>query len=206
MCFYAEPAQFRNLGGRTLSTPLPASGNRNDDRFDVAVLRMSGKGLPPYPLVGKKALPYEMLSQKPPARNGDHHLLIGFPASQAKINRSDGTQTSGDWPIATTTISVDEYKHHRLEYGAHIAMPWKKRKILGRDMKRVNPIGLPGMSGSPLFRILDDDEEGADSGIEVVGVFIEHRKRSSILVATTAAIVVDMIAKLNTDRPLVPDA
>jgi hypothetical protein len=195
---YFNRKTFVDLRGTALKT-RPRNGNRADDHIDIGVILLKGECVPPFNDIGKRAMPSSMISDRRPPSTG-LYLMIGFPASKGRVNFAQDSHVSSCWPIIIGSAPGEAYSGKGLAPDTHILMPWNKRQVFGLDGKRINPSTFPGMSGSPVFRVLDGFEEGAEKGVELEGVFIEHRKASNVLVATRSFVVLDALSKL-AERP-----
>jgi hypothetical protein len=76
--FYSSPRIKRSLCGNLRLS--------KDDSLDVGVLKLSGEPTPPYYDVDKFAVNLSWLRPGLIPRNGKRFLIVGFPASQNKVN------------------------------------------------------------------------------------------------------------------------
>jgi hypothetical protein len=179
-CVFASDRILRKLEGDLQTTPIPEDGDRLNDHLDVGVLRMTGPGLPPYGALGKEAFPFDRLSQSKPAARR-RYLMIGYPWRKGGVNLSKLVQESAYWPIATRAILGSECKDKKFHPDAR------------PDGRKITPHALDGMSGSPLFSLIDHR-------VEIAGVFVTHRTFSSILLCTVSAVVRELIVTLRSRR------
>src|SRR5262245_6547907 len=83
---YVDPESKWRLSGRLYLTKIPEGQTRENDIFDVGVLRLEGAALPPYPAVDKVPLPVNALLPNALPREGKTYLIIGFPGSKSPVN------------------------------------------------------------------------------------------------------------------------
>lgn len=189
--FYVEKGTTRILSGRIAKSLSPNNGPRQTDRLDVAVLKLEGEGLPPYPGLGKRAMPMSMLLPSPLPRDDKQYLIVGFPSSKSKADRKNRQVNSQ--PISFRNISAPQSLYGELGVPpeTHIVLPLDLKKSVALDRK-IQPFVSPhGLSGSPMFALPKGWDKGGAT--PVAGVVIEHHQNERALVATDIAFVIEMI-------------
>jgi Trypsin-like peptidase domain len=189
--FYVDKAVTRMLSGRISKTLPPKDGPRTADHLDVAVLKLEGEGLPPYPGLSKRAMPISMLLPSALPRDDKQYLIVGFPSSKSKANRKDREVNSQPVSFRNISATLSQYGDLGVLPETHIVLPLDLKKTVASD-GTIKPFFSPhGLSGSPLFCLPQGWNKGGST--PVVGVVIEHHKNERAAVATDIALVVEMI-------------
>lgn len=191
--FYIAPGTIRKLTGHLLQTKLPSNGRRTSDRLDIGILRLEGPGLPPYPEVGKNAIPISELHPSALPRDDKQYLVIGFPETKSRVNPAALQITSE--PVSFRNISAPRSKYEELHVAdeSHIVLPLDLRHTLGANAEVQSFPKPSGLSGSPVWLLVDKHEQNPLPYFPVVGVAIEYHKESKALVATDIKIAVKLI-------------
>jgi hypothetical protein len=189
--FYVEPGVTRRLSGSRATSVVPDGGTRDDDRFDVGVLKLEGPGQPPYPALKKRAMPLSMLHPLALPREDKQYLIVGFPASKSKANRKDRRVDSTPVSFRNISAAKAQYDELGVTLATHIVLPLHLKKTVALKGK-IQPFYSPhGMSGSPMFYLPPGFANGGD--MPVVGVVIEHYKSDHAIVATDIQLALEMI-------------
>ena len=187
----------RNIGGSMLAT-IPLNGKcRNEDRVDIAVVRLDGDAQPPYPEVDKESLDISWLRPSPLPRHGTSWFITGFPARRTKTHRIKKQVEVGPFGHACSSIEDSGYANLGLRPTESFALEFNVNKVYvgnGPPVKAPNP---QGMSGSPIWLLYDHPSENGGTGKQVVGIAIEHRHREKLIVGTDISVAIDMIQKLS---------
>jgi hypothetical protein len=93
--------------------------------------------------------------------------------------------------VIASEAPPNAYSVKGLSRDTHIIMPWQKRRITDLEGRIINPNSFRGMSGCPVFALHWNVKRQSLQGVEVIGVFIEHRKSPNVLVATKCFVVRD---------------
>jgi hypothetical protein len=193
--FYAAPDKLRYLTGRVLTTGSLTGAAY--DPLDVAVMRLTGEAVPPFPDVDKFAMDIAYLKPSYQPRSGKHYAIIGFPATKSRVDTAARTALVSAYAYRSDSIDDAAYDAHGVHAATHVVLPLDLRRgfdVTGRTVTFPKP---HGMSGSPVIVLYDVDETAAHSSrvFPVVGVGIEYRKRTKVLVATDVHFVLEMIAQ-----------
>ncbi len=197
ICFYAGKQTLRNVRGKTLVTSIAPGKTRDDDRIDVGVCRMEGEGLPPYPDLNKIVLP--MASLRPCAYPREHkqYLFTGFPNSKSKFNAYYRHMQTDACGTLCKSAAPEEYAKLGCNPQTHIVMPFDHRKVDDLNGK-VREFPEPrGISGSPLWLLVDETEQDGSTLNAVAGIVTEYHKDKRLLVAADIAAVLGLMNGLN---------
>ena len=191
--FYISPGTIRKLTGRLLKTKLPLDGKRTSERLDVAVLKLEGPMLPPYPDIGKRAIPVSVLLPDPLPRTNKQYLLIGFPATRTHANPVSKQIVSDPVSFRNVSAPYSKYGELRVQAESHIVLPLDlKRTVTANRVIQSFPKPA-GLSGSPLWLLYDQGDLTGPAFTPVVGVVIEHHKAAKALVATDIGVAIKLI-------------
>lgn len=164
---------------RVRRSAMPASGDRRDDVFDLAVIDLSsdtvvriGGGLTFVTLADCDPLD--------PKNRGSYYFLQGFPSERLKVNRCRNTVTCQSLPYGTITYdgirglwpSVDD---------VHIDLDFHPRKAADERGRRVRLPRPHGISGCGIWRLSSPGvrrSEWTTANIKLVA--IEHRYHSDL--------------------------
>ena len=189
--YYIEPGITRRLSGRIAKSTPPNDGPRGSDHLDIAVLKMEGPRLPPYPDIAKRTMPISMLLPSALPRDDKQYLVVGYPSSKSKANRQHREVKSQ--PISFRNVSAVRAQYDTLGVTpeTHIILPLDLKKTVALKGK-IQPFVSPhGLSGSPMFLLPTGWNKG--EATPVVGVVIEHYKNERALIATDIGFVAEII-------------
>ncbi len=196
VCFYAGERILRNVAGEIRLTSIPAGKTRNDDRIDVGVCMLEGKGLPPYPDVNKVALPITALMPFAYPRERKQYLFTGFPASKSKVNPHRRLMKTTPYGNRCRSASKEEYEKVGCDPNRHIVLRFNHRKVHGRNGTKLFP-DPPGIRGSPLWLLFDEVNENDPVHNTLVGIVTEYHRDKCLLVATDIAAAAWLINEFN---------
>ena len=200
--YYIEPGVIRTLRGSPRSTPMPATGNRNDDNLDIAVLRLEPPGLPPYPKLGKRTVPLKALLSRALPRERKQYLVLGFPASRSHINPVDRMVTSQPVPFRNIVAPHTTYEALGLSSEGHVVLPFIQDKVLDPEGNIRTAPKPKGMSGSPVWMLFDEDGENDLEQTPIVAIAIEHHHLDQkALVATDIGVAMELMGLYEPANP-----
>lgn len=110
---YVERRQLARLFGHILHT-APEPGAIAPERFDLAVVRLLQEAAPPYPSLGKSALPSRFLAASTLPRSNKEYLVTGFPKSKSRANPVTKRLLSEPSAFRVESASVDAYQSMQL--------------------------------------------------------------------------------------------
>ncbi len=187
---YSKPTLKRHLGGQIVWN----TSDDNADTVDVAVLRLDGDELPPYPEVNCRPLASSLLAPGAAPRDGKYYLAIGYPATKSKVNMQSKAVTAEPYANFGPAISTERLAKLGLDPHLHIAVAFHKHRVLGAAGITQTFPDPAGMSGSPLFLIFDTAVTNIQRGaFKVAGTLIEYRAKQQILLATDISVAIEMM-------------
>ena len=189
--YYSEPGQLRNLSGQLIRST--GEEDRAKDLIDVAVLRLSGGSIPPYPKVEKYAMDMSYLRPRYRPRTGKSYIFIGFPATKSTVDSARREVTVTAYAFRNSSIDESEYRSHGLDPNSHVALRLDLRKGFGADGTKQHFPKPNGMSGSPIVVLFDEDGDDRSRVFPVVGVATTYRKADRLVFGTDVAYVIDAI-------------
>lgn len=191
---YVERRQLARLFGHILHT-APEPGAIAPERFDLAVVRLLQEAAPPYPSLGKSALPSRFLAASTLPRSNKEYLVTGFPKSKSRANPVTKRLLSEPSAFRVESASVDAYQSMQLSQTTHL--------IMGLDVANMRfPDGTyraiadpHGMSGCPVWITLDEARYNDPQSTYVVAFAIEYHKNKKLLVATDAGVALELLER-----------
>lgn len=178
--FYIDTKVTRKLSGQLLLGQLEAG---TADRIDVAILRLQGPSLPPYPGVNKFCLSTNrMVRAAAVPRYEKNYLITGFPTTRTKANPHAMQLRSEAFCLIAQSSNSEKYKSLGLSEETHIVLPLDRSETIHTNgTARIFP-DPHGMSGSPVWW-LPDDQNGLTIPM-LVGIVIEYHEDLNVVVAT----------------------
>ena len=182
--YYIEPMLTQKLWGKLHRTTLSDAGTRKNDRFDVGVLEITGGLLPPYPKVGRYPMPLNCLQSNVTPREGKQYLVFGFPGTKHRLDPINKEVTSELCIYRTHSADQSSYEKLGVQESTHIVMAFDREKSVGPDGK-IHSFPKPfGMSGSPVWLLIDEEGPNDNAIPPIVGVVIEYHKVHRAILAT----------------------
>lgn len=170
---------------RLISTSLPASGRRQDDLIDVAVILLSRETGRRFRDLGRMPIGVRDWNAADQARPGQRYVFTGF--THANVNRDDERRrieprrVSADCP----TYSNEQLARLGLDSRFHIAAKYEWRRMVNQRGNVGMGPDPTGMSGGPVWT-RDPDSEN----LRWVGVGIEHwRERQTLIGSRIGAVI-----------------
>lgn len=187
---YCTPRTKRHLSGKLTWT----RSETEPDPVDIAVLKLEGEGMPPYPEVNCVPLPSELLLPGNSKRDGKYYLAVGYPSSRSKIRQAEKIVKAEPYANFGPAISSARMKKLDLDPNVHIAIAFHRKRVFGVS-GRIQSFPRPnGMSGSPLYLLYDDRHRVNASGVfKVSGILIEYRAKPEVLVATDIGVALRLM-------------
>ncbi len=188
--YYVKPNEIANLSGVVRLSKW--SGDRERDPVDVGVLKLT-KSVPPYPEVNKLALDVSYLRPGLVPRAGKVYSIIGFPATRSKVNRKSKQVSSTAYAFRNRSLPDNEYAALGADPITHVVLSMDLRDgvdSMGRQRTFPKP---QGMSGSPIFMLLDEQPTVETRSFPIVGIGTKYRKSRRALIGTDVDIALAMI-------------
>jgi hypothetical protein len=193
---YVEPKVMLRLQGKLFVTEPEPGGSRDDDEFDVGVLRLDKQFAPPYPGVEKVGLPIGHLKPRALPRQRKQYFVIGYPSSKSVVSHARRKVVSKPYCNVGRSATPEAYMKLGISPDSNVVLEFDRRRVRGRG---TGPQAFPepaGMSGSPVWLLWDDEGPNDRTKTEVVAILTMHKRTSKVLVATDVAVVLEMIREL----------
>lgn len=180
------------IGGRLVSSPMPTSGNRDDDKIDISIIKVdltSAKEL----LTRFKAIEINEIEQNHKLSKTATYFCVGFPLTRTeKIWGKDEIKSIG---FTYQTEPITEYNFERFGFKPETTFAIKYD---GEVTSAKNPHphlspDLTGLSGSGLWHFYDKNYKS------LIGIIIQRVKQPGHkgVLATKIDMVLKMIDKMN---------
>ena len=188
--YYIEPNVTAKLSGERRMSRW--NGDRERDPVDVGVLKLKDS-VPPYPKVNKCAVDVSYLHPRMLPRADKVYSIIGFPATQSKVNRIAMEVSTTVYAYRNRSIPDAEYANFNASPTTHIILPMDLRKGVDSNRQRRTFPKPQGMSGSPIFVLLEEWLAVESRSFPIVAIGTKYRKAKKILIGTDVDIAVAMI-------------
>ena len=159
------------VGGHVVKTPVPASGQREDDSLDIAVMEIQAAA------VAELTTTYQfveetLLGVEYPAFAEARYLLAGYPATQTKtlgttvksVFRAFQATINQEFPFAIT-----KFRH---DHNLAVIFSGEQFPLTGGSAALAPK--MPGMSGGGLWFFNNYLEENVAAQTKLVGIIIEQ--------------------------------
>lgn len=183
------------------SMRIPESGERADDRYDIAYFRLMPEivaDLHPETIIFDAA----DCDTRDTTADGDTYTMIGYPARKSSVKGI--TASSELFDLTGAGRGEKHYAELGLTIQHHILISHRKKKCVdfGTE-RRVTPPNPEGMSGGGVFAWAKDllDPEHLDTP-KLCGIIIEHYPGKSLYVATRLDCFINCILMNNPDLPV----
>ncbi len=196
--FYIDTNTKRYVAGPLRRSPMKGSEAEDVDHIDIAVVKIEGNSLPPYPDIGKLAVNIEHLSPQRLPRDGKTYAFVGHPISRSKV-RNDKKSVHVQ-PVAYYNKSIASNLYPDwLNCDTHIVVGWDGKKSFDSRGTKTHFLKPEGMSGSPIIELYDTQDSDSVDFFPIVGVATDYRKKKKIIYGSEIKFVLDMILALKED-------
>lgn len=174
------------LGGAIISSPMPESGNRDDDKMDISILRLDPRIVP------------DVLSQFTPIGISEIELnhkmnefgfyfAVGFPLTRTKIKRNEIQSLA--WTYQSTPLFEFQFERFGFNASKNISIKYDRNVTSAKNPDVHYSPNPRGMSGCGLWHFKSKDEK------YLIGIIIENvtETNNKSLVATKIDVVLNMI-------------
>lgn len=172
---------------QAFKTSLPPSGRREDDLADVAILSLPAS-------IATRLAPRRFLRPRDFAMR-DHlepasdYIFSGFPAAQSKPIYGTTRVKPQCLAYFGRSAPPSDAKDPRIKAHLHVLARFDRQRVRDSDGRTTAAPDPSGMSGGPVWV----NPRSADDGFRIVGIGIEHRRHSRLLVGTRITTVVAAI-------------
>jgi hypothetical protein len=181
----------QQLGGKLVSTPLPASGKRIDDKIDISIMELLDNNL-----ITTIQANYSFLTLSD--LDIDHkvsgpYLSVGFPAAKTKSYK--GKLEVAPYPLQADVREDFDYVKLGFNPLTHIALMFE-----GGVVSASNPVphktpAMNGVSGSGVWHNGNYLKGDPVTQKKLVGIFIEKSAshNRTVMMVTRIAVVTEML-------------
>lgn len=188
--YYITPTTTRKLSGQLRLNRWV--GDREHDPIDIGVLKLT-ESVPPYPEVKKFAMDISYLCPRLLPRDDKIYAIVGFPASRSKVNILTKEVTAAAYAYRSRAASDQEYLMYEVSPETHIVLPLNLKQGADSNGYHRNFPTPKGMSGSPIWVLLEEQDVADRPVFPVVAVATKYRKTKRALLGTDIEVAVRMI-------------
>ena len=188
------------IGGHFVSTSMPPSGKREDDIFDISIIKLTDLAVTWLKESGYIFLDIKKIKSGVILSKTDSLLIVGYPASKTKTNVQKRSLNTSPFYLVTTT-SVNAFRHSNFSDEYHIAVNYRRNKIIKPQSKGFESGPQPyGMSGGGVW-LLEKNNQGTFD-VYLISIMFEYLKEKSAIVSTRIDLFLDIIKqKLDPNIP-----
>lgn len=186
-----------SLGGMLYTTPLLNSGDRRDDKIDLAILEISNK------IADKLKADYYFIKLNDLELGhyidvDTNYLIAGYPITKTKkVWGIPATLKSQPFVANLDALIRFDYGKFKFSFASHIAMDYNGEMISLKNQNSHLAPNLEGISGSGLWYLNNFPEEELFKS-KLIGIIIEQIKENGnkSIIATRIDIVILLVNKL----------
>lgn len=136
------------------------------------------------------------------------YAFVGFPASRGKVNTLVKEVTAAPYAYRSRSAPDQEYSMYGVSPETHIVLPLDLKQGVDSNGGHRNFPKPQGMSGSPIWTLLDEQGATDSQVFSVVAVGTKYRKAKRVLLGTDIGVAVRMIheAVLRGNQPDLPES
>jgi hypothetical protein len=188
-----------NISGEIIDTKFAPT--RAEDKIDIALLELNKEmeeALSDYKYLSIENIDYNHVSDQ------EHtmYTFVGFPATKNKLRYNSNRVKGGIFSYSATRVKEDIYNKLDISSTNHIAIQFKKTKLLSTDRKSSTAPDPYAMSGGGIW--LNDNLYHHPSiyipKTKLVGIALSWHKRYQCLMGISTGAVIEVI-KANCNIP-----
>ena len=161
-------------------TTTPKEGSRDNDRTDTAFLALDS-GTAKVMAETYAFLPIDYAEVNDPGTPLTSYSVFGCPWRKVELDQRTFHSTLYEFKL--TSVAHGIYDSSRIAKSSHIALGFDKKKMMDGTGRRVTAPNPEGMSGSPLWKLIQVDDSGRKRWTRrLSGIVIEHRSDKRLLV------------------------
>jgi len=192
--------EISTIGGEYLTSGLPESNKRKDDKYDFSIVKLNGETIENFINSGHKFLDESFVLTGYEPKEKDLAMCIGYPASRTKVNVQQKTISSKGLKYISRFLKYDLSKDG-FDSRIHLLVKYSINNFFNSFSKTVSRGPKPaGLSGGGLWSIFINKKEMVS--IKLVGILTEYSENHSVLISTRIDLLIDCI-KQNFDPTLV---
>ena len=192
--FFIIPYEAIYLGGRLYNVSLPKSGNRNDDKIDLAVIELQPE------IVTKLKTEYKFHSFKDILLGhtiDEYHryLSVGYPSTKTKKEWNKPIIKTEPFVFNSKPVTNFEYETFGFNFNHHIAIEFNGRVTSEKSLHTSAAPRLDGISGSGMWYLPNFPEIDKVQTKKLIGITIEqiNKPKNQALVVTRIDLVTEFL-------------
>lgn len=164
---------------QVVSTSVPASGRREDDKIDVSIFRLTEAQSAGLTAKGYAPIPVESWDVNDRPALGKSYVFTGFPDSRTRYIQSRRVMGPGGVTVNCTSVDAAELTAQGFHPASHIGGRYDRERMAGPDGQQINAPEPWGMSGGAVWTM----RPGTDQYLWV-GIGISYHAAQHLLVGT----------------------
>ena len=186
-----KAAKSMTIGGHFFSTRMPENGKREDDTFDLSIVKFPDDAVKWLKDSGYLFIGMDKINSGFTPSKDDLMLMVGYPASTTKtIIRERKIITQPFYYV--TNLSQNGVTGFNFSDDHHIIVNYQRKRITNPITKKIQTGPLPyGMSGGGLWQLQKNND--GDWAAYLVGVMFEYLKKHSAIVSTKIGVALEII-------------
>lgn len=165
--------------GRVVQTALPTSGNRADDKVDLAVFQLTEPQFTGLVSKGIAPIPFSSWAVNDRSASGKRYVFTGFPDSRTRHVYARRVVAPGGVSANCLCVEAPELTAKDFHPTSHIGARYDRERMAFADGTRVNGPDCYGMSGGAVWTLCPGTDD-----YEWVGIGIRYFEREHLLVGT----------------------
>lgn len=189
--FFLSNNSAVTIGGQIFYTRLPSSNRREDDTFDIALVKLKSDVVEYLKQGGYHFLKLDQILTGLKLLNNEVLLITGYPASKTKIDFRTNRLKFNPLIARTIPFSKDLKNENFLKDFHHIVeypISSFKETSTAERMRAPKPHGL---SGSGLWLLAKNSPSHVQ--LFLIGILSEYHENRAILVSTKIDLFIDLI-------------
>lgn len=182
--YYIEPNITARVSGKRRMNPR--------DEVDVATVELDGPA-PPFRKVDKYAVDLSYLRPRLLPRDDKIYTIIGFPATQSKLDPVRGEVEVTAYAYRSRSIRDADYPGLNIAPHTHVGIRMDLRTGVDSGGKQRTFPKPRGMSGAPIWILVEEGPATGERSFPIVAVGTRYKRSEKVLIGTDIDIVIDMI-------------
>lgn len=184
-------AKSMTIGGHFFSTRMPESGKREDDTFDLSIVKFPDDAVKWLKDSGYLFIGFDKINIGFTPSKDDFMLVVGYPASRTKTIISERKIITRPF-YYVTTLYQKNVTGLNFSDDHHIIVKYQRKRIANPSTNKIQTGPLPyGMSGGGLWQLQKNNNGEWEAFL--VGVMFEYLKKQSAIVSTKIEIALEII-------------
>jgi len=192
--FIILPNKELQLGGVLHFTPLPATGKREDDKIDIAVMELDDSVVVEI-LATHKFITLNNIEIGHNDVQMPYYLSVGYPATKTEKVWGKAEISAIPYPYQTELESGFNFEKFGFASSSHVAVKFDGKVISEKNITVHKSPQMNGISGSGLWFLKDFAKPEMIKNKQLVGLIIERVNKSNnqALIATRIDLVTEFI-------------